>query len=411
MELKYLKFTLEELLEEKSFIAWAIHDKNKSVWEKFFEDHPEFRVKAYKAREIIRLLKDSYEIPDEESVVEMWQNIERFERLHKQKVRKIKLRRIIGWAAFFLILVTAGITVYVLTNENNTNYRFATAPIENNSDKARLVLSGGEEITLKKDNSSIALGQDDKLIIDNDSIINLASKENEAKPNVEMNEVIIPFGKRSELLLADGTKVWLNAGSKFAFPTRFTSGKREVILEGEACFKVAKNKDKPFVVKAGQLDISVLGTYFDVSAYPSDNTIQTVLVEGSVAVKKNTLFGLGNNEVVMQPYQKVNFNKQNSEMEVLDEPDANVYLVWTEGWLQFSKESMFSVLHKLERYYNVKIKFPTNFSSPELITGKLDLKDSLDEVMMALADVAQIDYRINGKVIHIEKKLKELRKR
>src|SRR5690606_14480825 len=97
---------------------------------------------------------------------------------------------------------------------------------------------------------------------------------------VWMNEVIIPYGKKSELLLADGTKVWLNAGSRLAFPSRFTRNTREVFLEGEACFQVAKNEEQLFIVKAGNLDVKVLGTHFNVSAYPADATIETVLLEG-----------------------------------------------------------------------------------------------------------------------------------
>ncbi len=404
---KYPEYTIEELFEDKSFISWALHNKNKSTWENLFEKHPEFRKKAYKAREIIQLLEDSYELLDEESVVEMWQNINRFELSYKQKIKKIKQRRLIGWAATILIIVTTGMTFYFNHNSNRSSYVFVSESVVGQSDNARLILSGGNEIILQKDNSFITIDQDSKLIIDSDSIISLANAETEPMHNVEMNEVIIPFGKRSELLLVDGTKVWLNAGSRFAFPTHFVSDKREVFLEGEACFRVAENKNKPFVVKAGELDITVLGTYFDVSAYPSDNSIQTVLVEGSVAVKKNTLLGLSKSEIVMHPYQKVNFDKQLNEMNVFEVPDAKVYMAWTEGWLQFSKESLFSVLNKLERYYNIKIKITKSFSSHELITGKLDLKESLEEVMMALADVAQIDYIINEKVIYIENKMKE----
>lgn len=82
----------------------------------------------------------------------------------------------------------------------------------------------------------------------------------------QMNEVVIPYGKKSELLLADGTKVWLNAGSRMAFPSKFTKNIREVFLEGEACFEVEENEGQPFIVKAGDLDVKVLGTHFNVSA-------------------------------------------------------------------------------------------------------------------------------------------------
>ena len=201
--------------------------------------------------------------------------------------------------------------------------------------------------------------------------------------------------KKAELLLADGTKVWLNAGSRLAFPQKFIEKKREVFLEGEAYFEAAKNETQPFIVNTGQLNIKVIGTHFNVSAYPSDNNIETVLLEGSVVVSRPTVFGLKKEEVTLKPDQKALFDVQNNIISVSDVPDAGMYISWTTGWLEFSKESLHSVFNQLERYYNVKITIPPNFPYPELISGKLDLKDSLEDVMIALGDVSNIVYRIN----------------
>jgi ferric-dicitrate binding protein FerR (iron transport regulator) len=405
MESKYLAYNLEELLEDKPFIAWILKGVKNREWENFLAEHPQFGAKAGKAREVILLLRDTYEVLDEESVLEMWRNIEGFEGLHKQKIRKIRTRKIMARAASVLLLVSLGALGYFYWSEKGSGYQFAEQKAGHGGNEARLVLSGGNEIALRKDNSVIAINDLEKQVIVNDSIIDITQKKPENENEVKMNEVVIPYGKRSELLLADGTKVWLNAGSRLAFPSEFTQKAREVYLEGEACFKVTRNETRPFIVNAGQLGVTVLGTRFNVMAYPDDNTIETVLIEGSVSLSKPRTIGfVGKSEVILKPNQKASFDKENKDVVVSDEPDAKVHIAWIEGWLEFSKESLFSVFVKLERYYNVKIITPESFPSSDIITGKLDLKGSLDEVMVALADVAKIEYNINGSNIYIEKK-------
>lgn len=410
MKTEFLEYNLEQLLEEKSFISWVLKKENNAEWEHFVESNPGFRSNAKKAREIIYLLQDRYEILDEDSVVKIWKNIDQFDQQYKQKVQKLKVRRILSWAASVLLVVSLGTFGYLYQNEKKHGYQFVSSDTPQ-STEARMVLSSGKEIALKKDNSIIALNDTSGLVTVNDSIFDLTEKANGGKQEVWMNEVIIPYGKKSELLLADGTKVWLNAGSRLAFPSRFTRNTREVFLEGEACFQVAKNEEQLFIVKAGNLDVKVLGTHFNVSAYPADATIETVLLEGSVAVEKPNTFGFGKTEVLLKPTQKASFEKNESEFKVTDEADVDLYIAWTYGWLKYERESLWSVLRKVERYYNVEIQLPVNYPGDDLITGKLDLKESLDGVMVVLADASRFEYRINGNKVFIEKKMEELQGR
>jgi transmembrane sensor len=410
MKIEFLTYRLEQLLEEKSFISWVINQENNTEWERFMESNSGFRSKAKKAREIIHLLQDRYEVLDENSVLEIWKNIDQYEQQYKQKVRKLKFRRRLSWAASVLFIVSLGTFGTLYLYQKDQGYKFPSSETSQKSE-ARMVLSTGEEIALKKDNSTIALNDETNQVTVNDSIIELTRNANARQQKVKMNEVVIPYGKKSELFLADGTKVWLNAGSRLAFPSRFTKNTREVFLEGEACFEVANNIKQPFVVKAGNLDVRVLGTHFNVSAYPADATVETVLLEGSVSLEKPKAFGLGKNEVVLKPNQKGSFKKEESEITVTDETDVDLYIAWTYGWLKYERESLSSVLRKVERYYNVEIQLPANYPGDDLITGKLDLKESLDAVMVVLADASRFKYRINGNNVFIEKKLKELQRK
>ncbi|WP_321374993.1 FecR domain-containing protein [uncultured Draconibacterium sp.] len=404
MDSKYLNYTLEELLEDKQFVAWVLKGHKNKEWSSFINNHSEIQGRANRAREILHLLKDTYDILDEEDVLQMWQNIDQFNKLHKNKSRTIKIRKTFAAAASVLIIVSIGILGYSYLNNRNTEYQFTSSNIDDNQEDARLVLSDGEQIALKKEKSTIALNNDKELIIDNENTIDLSDKATSNTSKVQMNEVIVPFGRRSELMLADGTQVWLNAGSRLAFPTKFTNETREVYLQGEACFKVTKNEHQPFIVNANELGVKVLGTHFNVAAYPDDETIETVLVEGSVALTKKKSFGLVSKSIVLQPNQKATFDKDEKEIIVRDEPDADVYLAWTEGWFEFKKQSLEKVFTKLERYYDIHISVPEEFPSEEIITGKLDLKDSLAVVMEALSDVAKLDYTIVNNQVTIERK-------
>jgi ferric-dicitrate binding protein FerR (iron transport regulator) len=398
---------MEELIEDKQFIAWVLKGSKNSEWHKFIKYNPEINSKVKKAREIVLLLRDTYEVMDEESVLKMWQNIDQFDHRHNKKVRAIKFRRKLSWAASILLIISLGTFGYYNFLYKNKSYQFVSSEIANKSDEARIVLSDGEEVILTSANSTISINNNE-LVIDNDSAIDLSQKEIEQGNEARMNEVVIPYGKSSELLLADGTKVWLNAGSKFAFPSKFKNKNREVFLEGEAYFEVARNEEQPFIVNAAEMGIKVLGTHFNVSAYATDKNIETVLLEGSIALSNHKSLLPGTNEVLLQPYQRATFNKENKDIKVFDEPDADIFIVWTEGLLQFSQGNLQSVFTKLERYYNIKIDTPKDFPSSEVITGKLDLKESLEDVMIALSDVANLDYRIYDNRVVIDKRLKKI---
>lgn len=404
MESKYIKYSIEQLADDEQFISWILEGNNSSTWEELVEKNVDFREKVTIARELILLLQDTSENLGKKDEKEIWNNIDSFSRSNTRKVRALKMRKSLYWAASIILFLSIGTLAYINLGGQNSSYQFVSSEFQHQNNDARLLLSDGEEIKLTTYNSKLSLISDSELMVNNDTIIDLSQKEIEHAKKLQMNEVVIPFGKKSELLLADGTKVWLNAGSRLAFPTRFDDKTRKVFLEGEAYFEVAENKTQAFIVNAGKLDIRVLGTHFNVSAYLNDERIETILLEGSVALNKTTGLGLGRNEVILKPYQKGSFDKQKNDVLVSAEPDAEICITWTEGIFQFSQEGLAFVFSKLERYYNVEINISQNFHFTELISGKLDLKESLEDVMAALSDVAQIDYNINEGTVYIDRK-------
>ena len=147
---------------------------------------------------------------------------------------------------------------------------------------------------------------------------------------VEYHTIRVPRGGEYNLQLADGTKVYLNAGSSLRYPVRFTGKRREVTLSGEGYFEVAKDSTQPFVVRAGDVDVRVLGTAFNVNAYPEKETVATTLVEGRVQVNYKT------GQQVIQPGMQLVYDKQNGKVDV-SVVDTEVYTSWKDGYYYFKR--------------------------------------------------------------------------
>jgi ferric-dicitrate binding protein FerR (iron transport regulator) len=407
---EYLQYTPEELIQDREFISLVLRGKNQAEWENFQEGNPEFKSTLKKAREIVGLLRDGHENLTEDEILQIWKNIDKFDDQQRRQPKSFTLNRILRYAAVLVFaLLLAGTAGYFLINQKNDAYVFTNSPENAAGKQSRLILSNGTTVDLTQEDSKIVMNTDQQIVIENNQVIDM-SDASEAEDS-KMNEVVIPFGNKSQLILPDGTKVWLNAGSRMAFPNKFSGKKREVFLEGEAYFEVTHNANLPFFVNTKDISIKVLGTKFNVSAYKTDKVAETVLLEGKVAVKELSSMGFMMKETMLAPNQKASFNKENKTISVQNERDADFAIAWTEGWFKFSQQNLNTVLNKLQRYYNVQFEYDPNFSTADMITGKLDLKESIEQTMVALGDVANIQYRINGDKIQIEKKINGIKMR
>ncbi len=408
MKNEYLKYTTEKLTLDSDFIAWVNLGRNQERWEEFLEANPEINKNVESARKIVELLRDRQDHIDPKDASEIWKSIEKFDLEFRRHSRTFKIRRIFRYAAIFIaFLMIGGVGAYWYLSRDNQFYTFSTKAITRSDNQSRLLLSDGTKVNLDKKNSKISIASEQQIVINNNKVIDLT--EADIADQSKMNEIVIPFGKKSQLILEDGTKVWLNAGTRMAFPTKFSGKKREVFLDGEAYFEVTHNKDIPFVVNTNEIAVKDLGTRFNISAYSTDQFSEAILLEGKVSVSGQSALKFMQDETILAPNQKASFNKEMKTILVSNEPDAEMAIAWTEGWFKFSQQNLNGVLNKLQRYYNIKFVFENNFTTDDLITGKLDLKESIEQVMMALGDVANIQYRITGDQIFINKKLNELK--
>jgi len=278
-----------------------------------------------------------------------------------------------------------------------------------NQDARQTDVIPSDVITLELEDGSIEILNEDgsKEVIDKDGNKLGQQKGNqisyeEAKSTDELvyNTLTVPFGKRFELKLSDGTTVHLNAGTSLKYPVKFLNGQqRNVYLSGEAFFGVSKDSLHPFVVNSGALDIRVLGTQFNVSSYPEDDRTDVVLVEGSVGMNEKTETFNKNTSTILEPGYKGSFEKRNGKIEI-QAVVTDIYTSWIDGEFVFRNMTFENILRKMERHYAVSIT-NNNYNLANEVFNASYGKISLHKVLEDLKLTYGIDYSIEGTNITI----------
>ncbi|KAB7530382.1 DUF4974 domain-containing protein [Flagellimonas olearia] len=240
-----------------------------------------------------------------------------------------------------------------------------------------------DAITLQLDNGDIRIVSEDgtSLIVDSEG--NLVGKQEgkrlmydqeEGVDEMVYNTLKVPYGKRFNVGLSDGTIVFLNAGSSLRYPVKFVQGKeRRVYLKGEAFFDVIKDPEHPFIVDATGLDVQVLGTKFNVSSYPEDAFVNTVLVEGSVNIFPKNNRNDQRKGSLLHPGQKAQWDRLNGGISI-EETDTYLYTAWMKGKIVFKHMPFKHIIKKLERHYNVEIINHNETLGDEFFTASFDVE-------------------------------------
>lgn len=200
--------------------------------------------------------------------------------------------------------------------------------------------------------------------------------------------VTTAYGERKKIQLPDGTMVWLGPASSFSYPEKFTDGKREVSFEGEAFFEVAKNEGSPFFIHTGQLSTQVLGTSFNIHAYPDDADVKVTLLTGSVLLTQGTT------QQKLRPMEQGVFNKESGTIRSFNYPDAATMLQRREGNMEYRNTTVAAIAKDLEHMFGVKITVDQTTSSC-LFYGRLKAGESVDAFLNKLCIV--VDSRLEKK--------------
>jgi len=323
---------------------------------------------------------DKQVLGDKELVKQrIFSNIEKS--THKKSTRSIIhlfTNPFIKYAAAILIFLGIG---YVFVMEENQSF----------IDKEMIVLEMGDgsQQNINIENSKEIKNAEGEVVgAHQKEKIKYIDKEQTIQ-KIVFNTLYVPYGKRFQLELSDGSKVFLNAGSKVKYPVRFIKGqKREVFLDGEAYFEVAKNKKDPFIVHANSLITKVYGTEFNVSSYKNDDSETVVLVEGSVGVFTEDTT---KPQTMLVPNQQAYLDKA-SHLFQTKSVNVQEYIAWKDGKLVFENERFENVVRRLERHYNVKIQNNNATLNDIRFTGAFDI-ESIDEVLGAFKTYKSFAYK------------------
>lgn len=238
--------------------------------------------------------------------------------------------------------------------------------------------------------------------------------------DVVFNELIVPAGAKTQLTLSDGSKVWLNGGSKLIYPSNFNAKTRDVQLDGEAYFDISENKSKPFIVHASSIQIKVLGTAFNVKSYSEDKTIETTLVRGLVEISgiKNSL---NTEPLLIKPNQKATFIKQNGNLSIgsktnIQAPKENLKKIisidvrqvntvpiisWKDKTLVFENATFEEIALKLERWFGVKINLLNDDLKDFKYKGRFNHNETIYQVLEVIKVTTPINYEVKNYEIYI----------
>lgn len=259
-------------------------------------------------------------------------------------------------------------------------------------------LTGGRIMLLTPETEGIEFGDSDAdIVYDKDGAVTVNTISLN-RPSEGISRLIVPKGKRAKLTLADGTHLWVNSGSRVIFPGKFAENHREIYVEGEVYMDVFHNESSPFTVQTGDFRVKVLGTSFNISAYPGESRSSVVLVGGKV----NIADGSGN-EVQMAPGQIVKVSAGSAGAP--EKVDVEPYVCWVRNTLVCRNESLESVFRKLNLAYDREFVLGPGVSALE-VSGKLNLKDSLEDILHTISFSAPINYETSEEKIFVYKEMK-----
>ena len=315
-----------------------------------------------------------------------------------------RLKRIPGWlklsaAAVFIISLSLSIYWYITATSHTSQTLVQTNTNGDTPDhnKAVLTLADGTSILLDAIADGGISDQHGVKVIKLDSAL-LSYKSNNVEPQSQaavFNTIAVPVGGQYQLILADGSHVWLNSSSSLTFPVAFTEKNRKVTLTGEAYFEVAKNASKPFIVATGNMQVQVLGTHFNVMAYPDEESIKTTLLEGSVKLSSN------NHQTLIRPGQQGVLQHGSTAPFKVNEANTEEVIAWKEGRFRFDEMNIRPIMRQISRWYDVEVAYEGDMSAISL-SGSVPRKEKVTQLLRALEMSGRVKFEMKGNQILVK---------
>lgn len=377
---QYTSFSTEDFLQDDFFISSMAKptEESENVWKSFVSSNPQNLNDFLAAKAYIQKMPQSNDSLNEDEISELWGRIE------KDTIKKGRDHKFVYYASSIAaaVLILVGFFAYYVQSDKSNEADNILAFVQQHklslpkTNDALLILSKNNILRIKQQESHIAYN---KANVKTDKECIAGSKLS------AYNQLIIPRGKRSMLTLCDGSKIWVNSGSRLVYPTKFEKDKREIYVDGEIYIEVTKDSKRPFYVRTKYMNVRVLGTKFNITAYETEQSQRVVLVEGRVQISRRT------SRAILRPNQMYYANQGK---EVVENTDTYPYTSWVNGIYCFDNENLSGILNRLSTYYAVNVK-----CDPEICklmgSGKIDLKDNFENVLQGLSFVIPIRYQYN----------------
>ena len=261
--------------------------------------------------------------------------------------------------------------------------------------KAVLQYEDGKTIDLTSSSSRIVIS--DGLVLVNDSLkwLRFDQGELENRP-MKYHTLTVPVGGEYHFTLADGTRVWVNSASEVRFPNCFSGERREIYVKGEVYLEVARDEKHPFIVYTGENEVRVLGTRFNLTAYPDEQKVITTLVEGSVEFRNDQ------SSVRLKPGEQSVLNRATNKLEK-QKVDVSIYTSWVSGTYEYERSPLSDITRQLSRWYDVQFIYESTEFSNHPFTGVVKRDQSLEEVLSIIEKTTNIRFKISGRTIIIKR--------
>ena len=381
---------IDDLLQDNNFISSQLHPIKESdeFWSKKIEEGAVDPEEYAFSRLFIQSVQVRQEFISDSDILNLWVNIEATNKKNiRMKKKRFQILSVVcGSAAIFVFLFLLKTIIPVKENNNNF-FVFKNEPLRDTSTDVQLHLADNKTVPLDGEEVKISYNEEDIEINDNITVLKNDSLTGKKQ---EFHELVVPWGKRSILTLSEGSRMWINAGTRVAYPVPFDKKKREIFVDGEIYVEVSPEKDRPFIVKTGKVDVEVLGTTFNVMAYEKDTIQNIVLVSGSVKIHNN----YQKKTIMMAPNEMYSFSEGFSKISTVDVED---YISWRTGIYRYRSEYLGEILKCLSHYYGCSINCSPQ-SAQMKFSGKLNLKDKLETILDGITQSAPVTYRYNNGV-------------
>lgn len=394
MDKDYTNYKVDQLLNDDYFLMSERRPTPESdaFWVMQEKHAPQLTPEIDLARRAIKALKTPIGRLSEKDMDLLWSRIIK-ENVHQDKKHKHTI--IMRWAAAACIAVLfTGSWLFIqfvkVPEELTTSIEFVKSPDKCVSD-IQLILSGEKEVIIDGNDSHVQYERDGQVHVNSEAVAKVSDESEQG----EYNQLIVPFGKSSSITFSDGTKVWVNSGTRLVYPAVFMKERREIYVEGEIYLEVTHEENRPFIVKTDCMQVRVLGTRFNVNAYASDEAQEVVLVSGKVQVETQK-----KEKTILKPNQLLSYKGDKAQLRTIN---ALEYISWKDGTYQYHQERLDKVFKQLSRYYGKEIDCGKGVENLTC-TGKLDLKSNISIVLDVLEKTAAIEVIETNEKIYINVK-------